>query len=91
MPSPKVATYDLKPEMSAPEVTGAALEQLAQDKYRVMIINYANPDMVGHTGNMEAAVKAVETVDSSLGKLVEPCWPGRGGYFYGRTTAMRSI
>lgn len=71
VPSPKVATYDLKPEMSAPEVTGTALEQLAQDKYKVIIMNYANPDMVGHTGNLEAAVKAVETVDSSLGRLVE--------------------
>ncbi len=70
IPSPKVATYDLKPEMSAPEVTGAFLEQLAAGRHRVMIMNYANPDMVGHTGYMTAAVKAVETVDRCLGRVV---------------------
>ncbi len=71
VPSPKVATYDQKPEMSAPAVTDTALEQLAQNKYKVIIMNYANPDMVGHTGNMEATVRAVETVDSSLGRVLD--------------------
>ncbi|MDD3654791.1 MAG: 2,3-bisphosphoglycerate-independent phosphoglycerate mutase [Desulfotomaculaceae bacterium] len=70
IPSPKVATYDLKPEMSAWEVTDTFLEQLALNKYRVIIMNYANADMVGHTGVMTAAVQAVETVDSCLGRVV---------------------
>ncbi|MDA8227006.1 MAG: 2,3-bisphosphoglycerate-independent phosphoglycerate mutase [Desulfitobacterium hafniense] len=71
IPSPKVATYDEKPEMSAYEVTDAVLEQIKADKYDVIILNYANPDMVGHTGVMEAAVKAVEAVDQCLGKVVK--------------------
>ena len=69
--SPKVATYDLKPEMSANEVTEELLNRLDQDKYDMVILNFANPDMVGHTGVMEAAVKAIETVDTCLGKVVE--------------------
>lgn len=71
IPSPKVATYDLKPEMSAYEVTEAVLEKLEEDKYDMIILNYANPDMVGHTGVMDAAVKAIETVDQCLGKVVD--------------------
>lgn len=71
IPSPKVATYDQKPEMSAIEVTDTFLEQLATDKYQIIIMNYANADMVGHTGDMAAAVKAVETVDQCLGRVVE--------------------
>ena len=71
IPSPKVATYDLKPEMSAYEVTEEALERIHSGKYDVMILNYANPDMVGHTGVMEAAVAAVTTVDICVGKLIE--------------------
>ena len=70
VPSPKVATYDLKPEMSAPEVTRVFKERLAQDRYGVVIMNYANPDMVGHTGDFLAAVRAVETVDACLGEVV---------------------
>ncbi|MPN35795.1 2,3-bisphosphoglycerate-independent phosphoglycerate mutase [bioreactor metagenome] len=70
MPSPKVATYDLKPEMSACEVTDKVLEALEEDKYHMIILNFANPDMVGHTGIVEAAIKAVETVDYCLGKIV---------------------
>jgi 2,3-bisphosphoglycerate-independent phosphoglycerate mutase len=70
VPSPKVATYDLKPEMSAAEVTSTVVNNLSKD-YDLVIMNYANPDMVGHTGVMEAAVKAVETVDGELRKLVE--------------------
>lgn len=70
IPSPKsVATYDLKPEMSAGEVTAAALDCLKSDKFDFIVMNYANPDMVGHTGVFEAAVKAVETVDECLGRF----------------------
>lgn len=71
IPSPKVATYDLQPEMSAPELTETLLGKLDEDKYDLIICNFANPDMVGHTGVFEAAVKAVETVDTCLGKIVE--------------------
>ena len=71
IPSPKVATYDLQPEMSAPQVTDALLKALGEDKYDVVILNFANPDMVGHTGIMEAAVKAMETIDACAGRIVE--------------------
>ncbi len=70
IPSPRVATYDQKPEMSAPEVTEELLGQLQFNRYKVVVMNYANPDMVGHTGDMEAAVRAVETVDRCLGRVV---------------------
>lgn len=69
IPSPDVATYDLKPEMSAREVTGKLIEAITSKKYDLIIVNFANPDMVGHTGNMAAAKIAVETVDNSLGQL----------------------
>lgn len=69
VPSPKVATYDMQPEMSAPEVTEKVLEAIKSDKYDVIILNYANCDMVGHTGVFEAAVKAVEAVDEGVGKV----------------------
>lgn len=68
--SPDVATYDLKPEMSAYEVTGAVVEKIVSGDYDVIILNYANPDMVGHTGVMDAAIKAVEVVDECLGRVV---------------------
>ena len=68
--SPKVATYDMKPEMSAHEVTARVLEELEKNIHDVIILNYANGDMVGHTGVIEAAVKAVETVDACVGKVV---------------------
>ena len=71
IPSPKVATYDLQPEMSAYEVTEEAVKRIDSGKYDVMILNFANPDMVGHTGVMEAAVKAVHTVDECAAKVVE--------------------
>ena len=71
IPSPKVATYDLKPEMSAYEVTDELLNKLDEDKYDMIILNYANPAMVGHTGVVEAAVKAIEAVDECLGKVVD--------------------
>lgn len=69
IPSPKVATYDLRPEMSAYEVTEKVIEQIKEDKYDVIIMNYANPDMVGHTGVFEAAKKAVETIDECIEKV----------------------
>lgn len=69
--SPKVATYDLKPEMSAYEVCDKLTEAIRSDKYDVIIINFANPDMVGHTGIESAAIKAVEAVDECVGKVVE--------------------
>ena len=69
--SPKVATYDLQPEMSAPQVCEKLVDAIKSDKYDVIVINFANPDMVGHTGVQEAAVKAVETVDECVGKAVE--------------------
>lgn len=69
--SPDVATYDLKPEMSAPEVTDKLVEAIESRKYEAIICNYANCDMVGHSGIMEAAVKAVEAVDGCLGRVVE--------------------
>ncbi len=71
VPSPKVATYDLKPEMSAIEVKEEVLNRLNMDKYHLIILNFANPDMVGHTGVVEAAVKAVETVDACLGEIID--------------------
>ena len=71
VPSPKVETYDLKPEMSAIEVTEKVVEAIDSKKYDCIILNYANPDMVGHTGSMEAAVKALETIDSCVQKVVE--------------------
>ena len=69
--SPKVATYDLQPEMSAPEVCDKLCEAIRSQKYDVIIINFANPDMVGHTGVMDAALKAVEAVDTCVGKAVD--------------------
>jgi 2,3-bisphosphoglycerate-independent phosphoglycerate mutase len=69
VPSPKVATYDLQPEMSAPELTQKAVEAIRSGKYDLIVLNYANPDMVGHTGSLPAAIKAVETVDQGLGEI----------------------
>ena len=69
--SPKVATYDMQPEMSAPEVCDKLVDAIKSDKYDVIIINFANPDMVGHTGVQAAAVKAIETVDGCVGRAVE--------------------
>ena len=69
--SPKVETYDMQPEMSAPEVTEKVLEAMNSKKYDAIILNYANPDMVGHTGNLDAAIKAIEEIDKDVGKVVE--------------------
>lgn len=69
IPSPKVATYDLKPEMSAPEVTDQLVKAIENGKYDFIVVNYANGDMVGHTGNEAATIKAVETVDHCLDRI----------------------
>ncbi|WP_293814224.1 2,3-bisphosphoglycerate-independent phosphoglycerate mutase [uncultured Parolsenella sp.] len=79
VPSPKVATYDLKPEMSAPEVTEKLVEAINEDRADFYIVNFANCDMVGHTGVFEAAVKAVEAVDTALSKVI-PAVEAKGGF-----------
>ncbi|MBQ6314617.1 MAG: alkaline phosphatase family protein, partial [Mogibacterium sp.] len=69
IPSPKVATYDLQPEMSAPLVASTVIDKINQDAYDVYILNFANPDMVGHTGVFDAAVSAIETLDGLVGQI----------------------
>ena len=69
VPSPKVATYDLQPQMSAPEVTDKVVEAIRSGRFDIVVLNYANTDMVGHTGRLDAAIAAVETVDACLGRL----------------------
>ena len=71
VPSPKVATYDLQPEMSAFEVCDKCVDLIESGAYEVIILNFANCDMVGHTGVLEAAIKAVETEDTCVGKVVD--------------------
>jgi len=68
--SPKVATYDMQPEMSAAQVTAEAKAAILSDKYGLVVVNYANPDMVGHTGSLPAAIKACEATDAGLGELL---------------------
>ncbi|MFZ3203294.1 MAG: 2,3-bisphosphoglycerate-independent phosphoglycerate mutase, partial [Pseudomonas sp.] len=70
IPSPNVATYDLQPEMNAPQVTDRIVEAIEKQRYDVIVVNYANGDMVGHTGVFDAAVKAVECLDSCVGRIV---------------------
>lgn len=79
VPSPKVPTYDLQPEMSAAGVTDTAVERIRSGQYDLVIMNYANADMVGHTGVIEAAIKAVETVDTGVGRVVEATLAAGGG------------
>jgi len=69
--SPKVATYDLKPEMSAYEVAEAAVNEINADKHDAIVLNFANPDMVGHSGMLEPTIKAVEATDACLGQVVD--------------------
>jgi 2,3-bisphosphoglycerate-independent phosphoglycerate mutase len=69
VPSPKVATYDLQPEMSAPEVTDRLVAAIESGRFDLIVLNYANTDMVGHSGDLAAAIKAVEAVDACLGRL----------------------
>lgn len=71
VPSPQVATYDLQPEMSAEEVTERVLEQIEADRYDCIVLNFANADMVGHTGIMEATVKAIETLDACVPRIID--------------------
>lgn len=71
IPSPSVATYDLQPEMSAPQLTQRLVQEIESGKYDVIVCNFANPDMVGHTGNFDATVKAIETIDTCLGEIVD--------------------
>jgi 2,3-bisphosphoglycerate-independent phosphoglycerate mutase len=71
VPSPRVATYDLQPEMSAPEVTDRVVAAIRSGRFDVIVMNYANADMVGHTGRLDAAIKAVETIDACLGRLAQ--------------------
>lgn len=71
IPSPKVATYDLQPEMSEPEVAETLVAAIDNDEADVYIVNFANCDMVGHTGDLDAAIKAVEAVDSGVGAVVD--------------------
>ncbi|MDD3806844.1 MAG: 2,3-bisphosphoglycerate-independent phosphoglycerate mutase, partial [Candidatus Marinimicrobia bacterium] len=78
VPSPKVATYDLKPEMSAPEVSNKLLEAIERDIYDVIILNFANGDMVGHTGVLEAAIQAMEYLDTRIREIVK-CFNDKGG------------
>ncbi len=78
VPSPKVATYDLQPEMSADKLKDEILNRLKMDKYDLIILNFANADMVGHTGSMSATIKAIETVDKCLGQIVK-CLLEKGG------------
>ncbi|MCA8922924.1 MAG: 2,3-bisphosphoglycerate-independent phosphoglycerate mutase, partial [Planctomycetes bacterium] len=78
VPSPKVATYDLQPEMCADAVTQATLRRLAEHDDALIVVNFANTDMVGHTGNLEAAIQAVQTVDRCVGELVDGIL-GKGG------------
>lgn len=70
VPSPKVQTYDLKPEMSAPEVTDKLVEAIGSGRFDLVVVNYANSDMVGHTGDLQAAIRAIEALDACLGRLM---------------------
>ena len=81
VPSPKVRTYDLQPEMSAPEVCDRLVEAIAGGTYDLIVANFANPDMVGHTGSLEAAIKAVETVDACVGRVAEAVLAAGGAMF----------
>lgn len=81
VPSPKVATYDLQPEMSAPEVTDKLVEAIESDAFDVIVVNYANTDMVGHTGDIDAAIKAVETVDACVARVSDAVLAKDGAMF----------
>jgi 2,3-bisphosphoglycerate-independent phosphoglycerate mutase len=82
VPSPKVATYDMKPEMSAPELTDKAVLAINSGKFDFIVLNYANPDMVGHTGSLPAAIKAVETVDAGLGRIADAIGKAGGALLF---------
>ena len=90
VPSPKVATYDLQPEMSAFEVTDKLETAIRSKKYHAILCNYANGDMVGHSGNMDAAVKAIEALDICIGRVVKAMLESGGEVLSPQTTAMRN-
>ena len=71
IPSPKVDTYDKKPEMSAQQITDSLINAIDKNLYKLIVVNYANPDMVGHTGNLEATIRAIEVVDKCIGRLIQ--------------------
>ena len=81
IPSPKVATYDLAPEMSTKEITDRVVKEMQENKYDFLVMNFANPDMVGHTGNLEATMKGIEVVDECLGKIAEATLQRDGSMF----------
>ena len=81
VPSPRIATYDLQPEMSIKEVNANAISRINSKKYDFMLINFANPDMIGHTGNFKAAIRACEAVDGELGKIVTATLNAKGTIF----------
>jgi 2,3-bisphosphoglycerate-independent phosphoglycerate mutase len=81
IPSPRVRTYDLKPEMSAPEVAGEANRRIQSGKYDFIVLNFANCDMVGHTGFIDATIKAVETVDAAIGTVLDTLFEVGGEAF----------
>ncbi len=91
--SPKVATYDLQPEMSAPELVEKAVQAIGSGSHDLIVLNFANPDMVGHTGDLDAAVRAVEAVDAGLGRIVEAVRAKGGALFvtadHGNAEMMR--
>jgi 2,3-bisphosphoglycerate-independent phosphoglycerate mutase len=93
VPSPKVATYDLQPEMSAPELTDKAVAAIASGRYDLIVLNFANADMVGHTGSLAAATKAVEAVDTGLGLIADAIRTAGGALFvtadHGNAETMR--
>lgn len=93
VPSPKVATYDLQPEMSAPELTEKAVAAIASGRYDLIVLNFANADMVGHTGSLAAATKAVEAVDTGLGRIADAIRTAGGALFvtadHGNAETMR--
>ncbi len=93
VPSPKVATYDLQPEMSAPELTDKAVTAIASGAYDLIVLNFANADMVGHTGSLAAATKAVEAVDAGLGRIADAIRTAGGALFvtadHGNAETMR--
>ncbi len=95
IPSPKVASYDLAPEMSAYELTDRVVKELRENKFDFLVMNFANPDMVGHTGKMEATIKGVEVVDACLGKLVEEILERDGNVFitadHGNAEEMKNL
>src|SRR3989441_12635368 len=80
VPSPKVATYDLKPEMSAAGITDNVVQAIEKGAFDAVIMNFANADMVGHSGKLEAAIRAVEAVDAGLGRIYQALRPRGGGW-----------